>query len=70
MAAVAFAADGVAFDEAHWALLVRAHAPFLRRAMARLAGAGTDDVVQEAFVSAFRRRGELPSDDGKLRGWL
>jgi RNA polymerase sigma-70 factor (ECF subfamily) len=69
------AGDGDApsvFDEARWAAIVRAHAPFLRRAIGRLVGFGehVDDVVQEAFVSAFRRAHDLPHDDLLLRAWL
>jgi len=60
------------FDEGRWSALVKQHAPFLRRAIGRLAGFGeqVDDVVQEAFVSAFRRARDLPDDELLLRAWL
>lgn len=63
---------GEALDEARWRALVQEHGPFLRRAVARLGArpAAVDDVVQEAFVSAFRRRDDLPSDPGRMRAWL
>ena len=51
--------------------LFDAHAPFLLRVVARLTGAGdhVEDLVQEVFLTAHRRRGELdPGTD--LRGWL
>lgn len=62
----------IVFDEARWSALVKQHAPFLRRAIGRLAGFGeqVDDVVQEAFVSAFRRARDLPDDELLLRAWL
>jgi RNA polymerase sigma-70 factor (ECF subfamily) len=66
-------ADAVAaIDGAAFTALVQRYAPFLRRSVARLSGHGpwVDDVVQEAFVSAWRRRAALPTDDGRLRGWL
>jgi RNA polymerase sigma-70 factor (ECF subfamily) len=60
------------FDEARWAVLVRMHGAFLQRAIARLGGTGphVDDIVQEAFISAFRRSADLPLDDNMLRAWL
>lgn len=62
---------GAAFDEARWAALVREHGPFLRRSIARLSGVGphVDDIVQEAFVTAFRKQRALPSGN-MLRAWL
>lgn len=65
--------DGASvFDEARWTAMVAAHAPFLRRAIGRLSGFGdhVDDVVQEAFVAAFRRARDLPADELLLRAWL
>ena len=64
--------DGAAFDEVRWTTLVALHAPFLRRFIGRLTGFGehVDDVVQEAFVAAFRRQNDLPDDEVLLRAWL
>lgn len=60
------------FDRVRWASLVARHGGFLERAVARLTGtkALVDDVVQEAFISAFRRQADLPGDEPKLRAWL
>jgi RNA polymerase sigma-70 factor (ECF subfamily) len=46
-----------------------AHAPFLVRVVERLTGSATqaEDIVQEAFIVAHRRRHELRSE---ARGWL
>jgi len=47
------------------------HAPFLLRVVERLTGPGdhVEDVVQEVFLTAHRKRAELdPQSD--LRGWL
>src|SRR5207253_8431497 len=47
------------------------HAPFLVRVVERLTGSPSisEDVVQEAFIVAHRRRREL-RDVPELRGWL
>lgn len=47
------------------------HAPFLLRVVARLTGPGphVEDLVQDVFVVAHRRRGVL-RDGPELRGWL
>ena len=47
------------------------HAPFLARVVERLTGSPSiaEDVVQEAFIVAHRRRREL-RDVPELRGWL
>lgn len=52
------------------AALFDAHAPFLLRTVQRLTGPGphVEDVVQEVFLTAHRRRHELSGDD--VRGWL
>lgn len=57
-------------DTAAYAELVRAHAPIARR-LAVLAGAGSDadDVVQEAFVKAYRALGGF-RDGAAFRPWL
>ncbi len=51
--------------------LFREHAPFLLRLVERLTGPGdhVEDVVQEVFLTAHRRRVELDAD-ADLRGWL
>lgn len=47
------------------------HAPFLLRVVERLTGPGAhvEDLVQDVFVVAHRRRSEL-RDGPELRGWL
>jgi RNA polymerase sigma-70 factor, ECF subfamily len=47
------------------------HAPFLLRVVERLTGPGphVEDLVQEVFIVAHRRRKEL-RDGPELRGWL
>jgi len=52
-------------------VLFDAHAPFLARVVERLSGAGAhvEDIVQETFVVAHRRRQHLASIEN-LRGWL
>ena len=47
------------------------HAPFLLRVVERLTGPGphVEDLVQEVFIVAHRRRAEL-RDGPELRGWL
>lgn len=57
------------------AALFAAHAPFLLRAVERLTGHGAhvEDIVQDVFVVAYRRRHELraiESEGTALRGWL
>ena len=66
------AARGETLDERRWRSLVQQHAPFLRRSLARLAGVGphVDDLVQESFVTAYRRRADLPADAEMMRAWL
>lgn len=51
--------------------LFAAHAPFLVRVMERLTGspALAEDIVQDAFIVAHRRRHEL-RDLPEVRGWL
>lgn len=51
--------------------LFAAHAPFLVRVVERLTGSGplAEDIVQEAFLVAHRRRREL-RDLPEVRGWL
>lgn len=70
--AEAAAREGVAFDEARWRAMFAAHGDFLRRCVARMVGPGehVDDVVQDTFVTAFKKRDHLPEGEGALRGWL
>jgi RNA polymerase sigma-70 factor (ECF subfamily) len=58
-------------SEVDIASLFVAHAPFLLRVVERLTGAGphVEDLVQEVFIVAHRRRREL-RDVPALRGWL
>jgi RNA polymerase sigma-70 factor (ECF subfamily) len=53
------------------AALFDAHAPFLLRTVQRLSGAGphVEDIVQEVFLVAHRRRQEIEGGDD-VRGWL
>lgn len=53
------------------AALFDAHAPFLLRTVQRLSGSGphVEDVVQEVFLVAHRRRHEIHGGDD-VRGWL
>lgn len=53
------------------AALFDAHAPFLLRTVQRLSGSGphVDDVVQEVFLVAHRRRHEI-AGGADVRGWL
>lgn len=53
------------------AALFDAHAPFLLRTVQRLSGAGphVEDIVQEVFLVAHRRRQEIQGGDD-VRGWL
>jgi RNA polymerase sigma-70 factor (ECF subfamily) len=53
------------------AALFDAHAPFLLRTVQRLSGSGphVEDVVQEVFLVAHRRRHEIRSG-ADVRGWL
>ena len=62
------AADG---DERAFAVLVRRHASYLRGFAIRYMGSSldADDVVQEAFVTAWRRIGDL-RDPSQVRSWL
>ena len=52
-------------------VLFEQHAAFLLRVVERLSGRGghVEDVVQEVFLTAHRRRAEL-DPDADLRGWL
>ena len=65
-------AAGEPLDEARWRALFKAHGPFLRSSVARLTGLGShvDDIVQEAFVTAYRKRDDLPTGEHKMRAWL
>jgi RNA polymerase sigma factor (sigma-70 family) len=57
-------------DRAAFAVLVRRHGHAARRTAAVLgAGADTDDVVQEAFVKAYRALGSFRTD-AEFRPWL
>jgi RNA polymerase sigma-70 factor, ECF subfamily len=52
-----------------------AHAPFLLRVVERMTGRGAhvEDIVQDVFLVAHRRRAELHTDgkdETALRGWL
>ena len=53
------------------AALYDAHAPFLARTLARLLGPGAhvEDLVQETFLVAHRKRASL-TEGPELRGWL
>jgi RNA polymerase sigma-70 factor (ECF subfamily) len=53
------------------AALFDAHASFLARTVQRLSGAGphVDDIVQEVFLVAHRRRHDIQGN-GEVRGWL
>lgn len=62
------AADG---DTVAFEVLVRRHGPLMRAYAARMLGSTdeSDDVVQETFVTAWRRLGEL--DEGAaVKSWL
>jgi len=57
-------------DRAAFAVLVRRHGGIARRTAAVLgAGADTDDVVQEAFVKAYRALASFRTD-AEFRPWL
>ena len=58
-------------DVAAFGILARRHGPLMRVVAARLlsADAESDDVVQDAFVSAWRSLPEL-DDPQRLRSWL
>jgi len=62
------AADG---DDRAFEVLVRRHAPYLRAFATRYLGsaADADDVVQDAFITAWRRLSDL-EDLGRVRSWL
>jgi RNA polymerase sigma-70 factor (ECF subfamily) len=49
----------------------REHAPYLARLVARMLGDGpdVDDVLQETFITAFRKRGEFAGRSA-VRTWL
>jgi RNA polymerase sigma-70 factor (ECF subfamily) len=52
--------------------LYREHAPFLARCIERLVGAGAhvDDILQEAFVAAFRNRDRYDPSRASVTTWL
>lgn len=62
------AADG---DVEAFAVLVRRYTPMMRAYAQRMlnASADVDDIVQEAFVTAWQRLGEL-EDLSKVKSWL
>ncbi|ALD14023.1 RNA polymerase subunit sigma-70 [Clavibacter capsici] len=62
------AADG---DVQAFAQLARRHGPLMRVYAARILGSDieSDDVVQESFLTGWRRLGELESPAG-IRAWL
>jgi len=62
------AADG---DTVAFEVLVRRHGPLMRAYAARMLGSTyeSDDVVQETFVTAWRRLGEL-QEGAAVRSWL
>ncbi|MET0589611.1 MAG: sigma-70 family RNA polymerase sigma factor [Naasia sp.] len=62
------AADG---DEVAFTVIVRRHGPYLRAFATRLlrSNSDADDVVQEAFIQAWRRLPDL-QDPAALRSWL
>ena len=62
------AADG---DVAAFAVLVRRYTPMMRAYTRRIlnSSADVDDVVQEAFVTAWQRLPEV-EDPGKVKSWL
>lgn len=58
-------------DVEAFAVLVRRYTPLMRAYTQRMlnASADVDDIVQEAFVTAWQRFGEL-SDPAKVKSWL
>ena len=62
------AADG---DTAAFEVLVRRHGPLMKAYAARMLGSTyeSDDVVQETFVTAWRRLGEL-QEGAAVKAWL
>jgi RNA polymerase sigma-70 factor, ECF subfamily len=52
--------------------LYRAHAPFVARCIERLVGSGShvDDILQEAFVVAFRNRDRFDPARASVTTWL
>ena len=52
--------------------IYRQHAPFVARCVERLAGSGThvDDILQEAFIVAFRNRGRFDPNRASVTTWL
>jgi RNA polymerase sigma-70 factor (ECF subfamily) len=62
------AADG---DTAAFAVLVRRYTPMMRAYAGRIlpGSAEVDDVVQDAFITAWQRLGEL-DDLAKVKSWL
>jgi RNA polymerase sigma factor (sigma-70 family) len=65
------AAGAVPDDQAGYADWVRPHLPAMARLAARLApAADRDDVVQEALVRAWRKRGSYDPGRGSASAWL
>lgn len=62
------AADG---DTAAFAVLVRRYGPMMRAAARRILGSNAelDDVVQEAFITAWQKLDQL-DDPRKVKAWL
>ncbi len=62
------AADG---DEVAFAVIMRRHGPYLKAFATRLlrSNSDADDVVQEAFIQAWRRLPDL-QEPAALRAWL
>lgn len=58
-------------DVAAFAVLVRRYTPMMRAYTQRMLNASSDvdDIVQEAFVTAWQRFSEL-DDPGKVKSWL
>lgn len=58
-------------DTAAFEALIRRHGPLMRAYVARIAGSvsDADDIVQEAFYTAWRRLPEL-RDPAAVKGWL
>lgn len=63
--------EATASPELDVARLYEAHAPFIGRVIRRLTGEGAhvDDLLQETFLVAFKKRKEFRGDDW-VRAWL
>jgi RNA polymerase sigma-70 factor (ECF subfamily) len=60
-----------AADEARFTALFEGSYAAVRRFVERRTQVGSvDDVVAETFLVAWRRRGDLPSDDRQVQAWL